>query len=788
MKPIIRNFLSVIRRFKMAVALNILGLSVAFAAFMVIMIQLNYDFGFDKFHKDYDKIFRMEILVPQISSERVPIISRPLVDIFVGASPQIVACALINMVGSEAIFYVENEDDDRTETLLKENAISVTPEYTDVFTFDFVEGDKDALKTPGNVLIPLSLSRKLFGNDPAIGKQLVYDWGSQTVGAIYRDFPDNTIVGNYIYSSIPENEDRQNWSSWLYNAFIRVNDASNAPLIIDNLERSFDLEQVFGSGCGVYLRSLKDIHFTHDLQYDFAPKANKQTLLILFAIAIVIIAIAAINFTNFSTALTPMRVKNINTQRVLGARRNTLRSAIALEAVVICFLSYLISILFVFLFSVTPLEKLIDVDLSLSSQWLTFAGTALVALLAGVFAGAYPAHYMTSFAPALVLKGSFGLSPKGKKIRNALIGIQFVASFVLIIGATFMFLQNRFMQKSPLGYEKDAMVIVNITQIQKSRDAFIDQMKTYAGIEDVTYGNFLLSSLDSYAKQVVVYKGEQCTYQFFPVHYSFLEVMGIEITEGRGFRHDDANKEQGVYVFNEAARKEFDFELNTVFENHGHIGLGNGEIIGFMPDVKFASFRMAVEPMAFYVSAAESIIPAYFAYIKLNKSANIHSALSHIHATLAGFNAGYIFDVQFFDEVLQRLYEKETALSSLITLFSMLAIFISIVGVFGLVVFDSECRRKEIGIRKILGASTTGIIIMFNKVYFRILIICFVIAAPLAWYAITRWLENFAYKTPMYWWVYLLAFVVVATITVCTVTFQNWRVASDDPVNAIKME
>ena len=223
-------------------------------------------------------------------------------------------------------------------------------------------------------------------------------------------------------------------------------------------------------------------------------------------------------------------------------------------------------------------------------------------------------------------------------------------------------------------------------------------------------------------------------------------------------------------------------ELNTTID-------GSGEIIGFMPDVKFASFRTAVVPMTFYVWGTQNWgSQPNIAYIKLNAGTNLRTAISHIHSTLAEYNSDYPFEVRFFDEVLQRLYEKETSLSSLISLFSILAIFISIVGVFGLVVFDSECRRKEIGIRKVLGASTMGIIIMFNKAYFKILVICFVIAAPLAWYAVTRWLENFAYKTPMYWWVYLLAFVAVAVITACTVTFQNWRVASDNPLKAIKSE
>jgi len=214
-----------------------------------------------------------------------------------------------------------------------------------------------------------------------------------------------------------------------------------------------------------------------------------------------------------------------------------------------------------------------------------------------------------------------------------------------------------------------------------------------------------------------------------------------------------------------------------------------GEIIGFVPDVKFASFRNAVVPMAFYVWGTDYWgNRASTMYIRVKANADKRAAMSYVRSTLAEFDAKNTFNVRFYDEILQRLYEKEMALNSLITLFSLIAIFISIVGVFGLVVFDSECQRKAIGIRKILGASTMGIIVMFNKAYFKILLICFVFAAPLAWYAVTRWLDNFAYKTPMYWWVYVLAFVAVGVITVTTVTFQNWRVANDDPVNAVKRE
>ena len=784
MNPIIRNLISVVRRFKLAASLNILGLSVAFAAFMVIVIQLDYDYNFDKCHQDYDKIFRVEIDVPEFAPTRVPMFCCPIADFLFESSPHIVAGAISQtMGGSETYFHVETDNE---RNYFKERSIKVSPDFFDVFTFNFVEGSTIA---PGSVFIPQSLARKAFGNESAVGKQIIHSvMGNQTVMAVYRDFPSNSIIENCMYFVMQPDEGKDDlaWARWKYNAFIRVNDAANVPLIIDNFMKNFKFPEHYGffNLKELHLTVLPDIHFLPDLQWDQTPKSSRQMLLILFAIGIVIIAIAAINFTNFSTALTPMRIKNINTQRVLGVRRQTIRRAIVFEVLIISILSWLIAIVLVMLFQTTPLAKLIDGDLSLTAHPLIIGGTVVVAMLAGLFAGLYPAHYMTSFAPALVLKGNFGLSPKGRNLRNTLIGIQYVASFVLMIGASFMFLQNYFMQNSPLGYNKDRLITVDIGRIQNSRDAFINNLKAYPGIEDVTYAEMLLSSKDQYSGGRTTYQGKDIMVQSLYVHHTFLKVMGIEVTDGRDFRPEDENKSLNTYILNETARR----QLNIMEES---VTMPSGvEIIGFIPDIKFASFRTAVEPMEFCVRGAKfrnDNLPCV-AYIKLNPATSMRSAMSHIHSTLADFDAGYPFEVRFFDEVLQRLYEKETSLSSLISLFSIMAIFISIVGVFGLVVFDSECRRKEIGIRKVLGASTIGIIIMFNKAYFKILVICFVIAAPLAWYSVTRWLENFAYKTPMYWWVYLLAFVAVGMITAGTITFQSWRVANENPANTIKTE
>ncbi len=570
MYPILRNILSVMRRFKLATALNIMGLSVAFAAFMTIMVQLNYDLTFDKFHKDHDKMFRLELFHETSVQATIP---RPLADVFFESSPHIIAGAIVSSFSFERFFNVE---DDGVRDFFTEKCMNVAPEFIDVFTFDFVEGSKEAFKERSEIIIPLSISRKIFGNEPAVGKQL----GGRTVGAIYRDFPSNSIINNCIYyPSISANQDKENWNNYNYHAYFRVDKASNLPLIYESFKRKYHALG-YGpwedTGAELHFTALPDIHFVTDVSGDPAPKASRQTLMILFSIAIVIVIIASINFINFSAALTPVRVKAINTQRVLGAQRNSLRIAIVAESAVICFLSYLVALCLISVFRTTPWVKLVDADLSFTANPLIFGGTALIALLTGVFAGIFPSRYMTSFEPALALKGYFGLSSTRKQMRNILTGIQLVSSFALLTGVSFMYLQNKFMQHADLGFDKDELVTVNIGRILNSRDAFVDRLKSYSGIEDVTFGENLLSGSDIHYMKWGEndYNGRRVEFQCLPVHHSFLKVTGIHITEGRDFRQEDADTQNGAFVFNETARKTYDLKLNTIMGS----GFGSGEI------------------------------------------------------------------------------------------------------------------------------------------------------------------------------------------------------------------
>ena len=556
MKTILRNFFSVLRRFKTASVLNVLGLSIAFVAFMLIMMQVNYDYTFDRSHPNADAIFRVDIVHGSKGSQAI--ICRPFARAFTGSSPLIEEGCLLSAWTESRFFYIE---DGGQRTSYKEDAWNVTPGVLEVFRFDMLEGSERSLDEPNSVVLPESMARKIFGDESAVGKQLISAnpmEDAKIVKGVYKDFPRNSALKNVMYTSMSPKENYDNWGNWNYFFFVRLGEGMDKAEVLDNFKRNFNAKEAFGNefewgeenSLDLRLTSLPDVHFLNNVDFDSMPKASRQTLLVLFSIAFVILIIAGINFTNFSTALTPMRIKSINTQKVLGSSDRTLRGSLLVEAVCVSLFAYLLSLLFLYIIPKTPVVSLVDADISFGAQPMIIAGTAVIAAIVGVLAGLYPSYYVTSFPPALVLKGSFGLSLAGRRMRSVLVGVQFVASFILIIGSLFMYLQNHYMQNAPLGYDKEEMIIVHLNDnINKNRDAFTDRLKSFSGVEDVTYSQFLLSSQDQYMGWGRDYNGNNINFQCLPVSSSFLKVMGIEVKDGRDFRPEDDQKETGcLYI------------------------------------------------------------------------------------------------------------------------------------------------------------------------------------------------------------------------------------------------
>ena len=795
MKLMIRNLLYLFKRFKTAVVLNLFGLTIAFAAFLLIVMQVDYEMNYDAMHSKSGRTFRLEANHGEFEHNAIHCLM--FSDAFVNSSAHITDYSYrYPFYGGERYCQIDEVDDQGEAKVFKENFQLCLPNISDVFDFHMKEGSVECLSIPGSVLIPESVAKRLFDKQSAIGKRIRMSGSSGwqpvsttilTIGGVYKDFPGNTTVQNRIYVPMDQLDLlKSSWQMYANEIYVTLDDPLNKEEVLDHFNKTFDFaKSQMGSAQEIALRltPLKEVYYTHDTTFDFNPKGHRETNYVLLGIAFLILFIAGINFTNLTTSLIPLRLKTINTHRVLGCSIYKLQAISLIESIVICLISYILALFIVNDLSYTPIANWVDADIRLSQYKGLILLTALIAILTGCLAGLYPAIRSTSYAPALVLKGSFGLSPKGKKVRVALIGFQYTVSIALIIVTLFMGLQNHFMTSSEqLGFNKDQVAIVNLTPeiYAKHKPQYIQKLKDYPGIEDVAFSVYELSKEDDMID--LEYARHEDKDVFFKVFYAsenFLSVMDIQVEEGRDFTREDLNKAQSDYIINPAAERDFHLHPEDRFNDR--------TVLGVSKDFRFNSCRIASSPFVFALNN-DIPNPKLVSYIRFNSKTNLQEAVAHVRETLKEIDPTFPFEISFYNTILNNLYQKEQTLGKLISLFGIMAILISIVGVFGLVLFETQYRRKEIGIRKINGATTGQILLMFNKTYIRIVSVCFIISIPIAWMGTQQWLENFAYKTPLHLWVFIVAFLIILSVTIGTVTFRNWQAANENPVNSVKSE
>ena len=795
MKLMIRNLLYLFKRFKTAVVLNLFGLTIAFAAFLLIVMQVDYEMNYDAMHSKSGRTFRLEANHGEFEHNAIHCLM--FSDAFVNSSAHITDYSYrYPFYGGERYCQIDEVDDQGEAKVFKENFQLCLPNISDVFDFHMKEGSVECLSIPGSVLIPESVAKRLFDKQSAIGKRIRMSGSSGwqpvsttilTIGGVYKDFPGNTTVQNRIYVPMDQLDLlKSSWQMYANEIYVTLDDPLNKEEVLDHFNKTFDFaKSQMGSAQEIALRltPLKEVYYTHDTTFDFNPKGHRETNYVLLGIAFLILFIAGINFTNLTTSLIPLRLKTINTHRVLGCSIYKLQAISLIESIVICLISYILALFIVNDLSYTPIANWVDADIRLSQYKGLILLTALIAILTGCLAGLYPAIRSTTYAPALVLKGSFGLSPKGKKVRVALIGFQYTVSIALIIVTLFMGLQNHFMTSSEqLGFNKDQVAIVNLTPeiYAKHKPQYIQKLKDYPGIEDVAFSVYELSKEDDMID--LEYARHEDKDVFFKVFYAsenFLSVMDIQVEEGRDFTREDLNKAQSDYIINPAAERDFHLHPGDRFNDR--------TVLGVSKDFRFNSCRIASSPFVFALNN-DIPNPKLVSYIRFNSKTNLQEAVAHVRETLKEIDPTFPFEISFYNTILNNLYQKEQTLGKLISLFGIMAILISIVGVFGLVLFETQYRRKEIGIRKINGATTGQILLMFNKTYIRIVSVCFIISIPIAWMGTQQWLENFAYKTPLHLWVFIVAFLIILSVTIGTVTFRNWQAANENPVNSVKSE
>ena len=795
MKIVIRNFTSIFRKFVTANLLNLLGLSLAFASFFVIMTQVNYDLGFNKSFTEHENLYRLTMELGAGMEDYGATLPRPLVEQLATASPHVTDYGIKQGWTNYDQFLVGEQ----------EYALTLTygiHDFLSVFKPTVIDGDLKGLQQNGNIVLTQSEAVRIFGTTDVVGKTLNYKWQDDDfyhVCAVIEDYPENNLLHGSCFIGVNSNEG--NYHNWNYDAYIRVDDVKYLPTVLTAMRQKaiqlfkedFNMtNQKEADALQVVLTPVADAHFSEALNKISTDtySVNRSSVYLLICFSLLVIVIAAVNFMNFNLAETPMRIRSINTQKVLGATTAVLRGSLLVEAVIISLIAFVLAMALVYLAHDLGLQDLVQGSILLQDHLWLIGITLMISVVVGLLAGAYPAYYVTSFPPALVLKGSFGLSPKGRVLRTVLIGLQFVVSFILIIGVGIMYLQSHLIFHADYGFDKDeVMVVPTAPDTRNHADAIDADLRKIPGIEGASLAQNVLGCSDRYQTWGRGEGNKHMTFSCIFVDWRFLEVMGIDIVEGRNFRETDGD----VYIFNESAKKKYPWlAVNKPINDE------DMPVIGFCEDIKYSSLRVddSQLPIAFMVPDRKG----YYwndgfwrnvLLVRVAKGVDKREAKQKVLETVLKYEHGCRPDIDslhYLDDELEQSYRQERLFTKQILLFSLLAILISVIGVFGMTMFESEYRRKEIGVRKVFGSSTKEILMMFNRRYLYILLACFVVAAPIGYMVGVHWLEGFAVRTSISPLLFLVSFLLIALITILTVTYQSWKNATENPVNSIKNE
>ena len=779
--------------------LNILGLTAAFAALYIILVQVHHDLTYNKALKDSDRIYCLTM--PDMFSNNAYSIwvNRPMSEAIISAVPGVEAGGFAAIQGGDIVSARTDEGQPSVEL----KVTSFSRSGIDVFGFELVAGSWDNWIGNNNVVMSESAAKRL---GLQVGDHFQYgywNWSDVTVVAIYKDMPVNSDLSSFDFILNMGDVGMDNWNQWGFNYFIKLVKGADikdfeevaAKIACDSWIKTCNINEQNVTeenrrSMAPHLMLLTDNYFADNIGHP-GKSGNRTTTITLLVIAIFVMLIAFINYINFFFAMVPLRLRSINTRKILGSSRFQLVMSSVGESVLMVVIALGLAVAVVTLFKQSTLASLIDTSLDFSQNWVIVALTIGMALLISVVASIYPALFATSFNPAFALKGTFGTAQKGKAFRIGLIGLQFTVSIVLIICAIFVHQQRSFMMEHDMGFNQEYLLQSHLTwELANNRETVENQLKTDADIKDIAWGDgpFVANSRMAWSRP---FKGdvESVSWQVYPVSWNFLRFMGIDIVEGRDFTPADEQSGNGVYIINETAQKKYGITTEDRIKGHKD---APAEIAGICKDFNFSALRDEISPFAFYVYGKEPWSPCMRLFIRAEAGVDTQALMERSIKTLNDLDPtlgdGFSVWMSPFEQAIENQYKKEQNLSKLITLFTVLAIVISLMGVFGLVMFETEHRRKEIGIRRVHGATVEQILAMFNSRFMKIVLVCFVIAVPVSIVIMRRYLEGFAYQMPLHVWVFAVALVAVLGVTIAVVTLRSLRAATVNPVKSLRTE
>ncbi len=808
-----RNFLKVALRNlwknKAFSAINITGLSVGLAVCLLIVLYVKDELSYDKYNAQSENIYRVDADISFNGTQFTSAVSpAPLVPTLMKDYPQVVQWTRLRNFG-DILVKKDNQN------IPNHNAVFADSTFFQVFSIPMIAGNRlTALNEPNSIVIDETTAKKYFNSTNVVGKTLYVDNSVNCkITGVIRDFPPQS---HFHFSFIRPmhdtyHDDQGDWLSNNYASFVLVRPGvtqaslQNAVNAIINNYLIKQLDQLLHMNANDLKNSgnhfiypvmpLTDIHLHSNKSYEFEANGNITYVYIFSIIAIFILLIACVNFMNLSTARSANRAKEVGIRKVAGSLRSNLITQFLTESVLTSFLSLLLAIGIAAL--LLPLfNQLAGKQMhvwTLFSTWLLPLRIALI-IVVGCIAGSYPAFYLSSFQPVQVLKGHIAKGFKSSWLRSGLVVFQFFISISLIIGTMVIYNQLNYLRSREIGYRRDQVLVINNTYaLDKKIKSFRQDMLKISGIQSCTIAGSLPTetgySQNGWFKDPTLDAKAVNIMTDINVDQNYIPTLGMEMAAGRNFSTAFLTDSSAV-IINETAAKYLGFKnplTETLYRPSGYASNGGFlskpfHIIGVVKDFNFNSMHDKVGPMVIELNEDYGKIA-----IRINTK-NIPALISEVENKWNSMGPGQPFSYSFLDADFNKIYNAEQRTGKLFITFAIFAIFIACLGLFGLVTYAAEQRIKEIGVRKVLGASISEIVTMISTDFIRLVLIAFLIAFPVAWWMMNKWLQSFAYRINISWWVFAFAGLLTIAIALITVSFQAIKAAMANPVKSLRSE
>lgn len=770
--------------------INIFGLAGGMAVSVLILMFVMHEFSFDKFHTNHERLYRILARVKMGETDlQFNSFSTKLGPVLKEYNPQVKDFARVKTIVDKVV--IKNPEKP-SEVFFEKNVMFADPSFLSIFTFKLIAGNPNAaLENPFDVVISERAAEKYFGQTDPLGKTLIYEGKHPLrITGVAENPPSNStfnfdfILSSLTFPALSENNKNAWDNAGAFNLYLLLDSEKSVAAVEKNIKREGMRTGAFDNQATYMLEGFATTH----LGNNFNDSGNSKLITIFAGVALLILSLALFNYMSLTTARATLRAKEVGVRKVIGAGRSGLVRQFYAESVLVCVLAFALAFIFVFLLQQPFYDLLnlqIDTSFLVSPSFLGFLVVLLI--LSALIAGSYPALILSGFAPLDVLKGRFGGNHNGATLRKFFMVFQFTVSIALIICSLIVKNQLTFMQNKKLGLYKDQILSIPLSAtVAKSYFPLRDEIKQQVGVQNVTVTNaglfkgYNMWFIKNFTTKTDVGLANMIT------DNQFIKTLGLKWkTEPAA----GVMKNRNHVLLNEAAIKELGIKGNPIGQLLGE----KDEIAGIVQDFHFTSLQSGIKAMELMIVSDTTNILNFpgsngVLYARLDPNADIQEKVALIGKIFKKYDHEKPFEYYFLDEAFNETFKTEIRMSTMFSVFTGLAIFIACMGLFGLVTFTAETRTKEIGIRKVLGASVSAIVTLLSKDFVKLVVIAIVLAVPVAYYFMDKWLQDFTYKIQMPVWIFVAAGSLAIVIALVTISFQSIRAALMNPVESLKNE